>query len=421
MKKMTFTCKLAVAQTTPGTGKVRMDYNIVAAGLAQDADGLAFDVHSLYAHLLPLGDRRARRGRRYELALILLLVVLAKLAGEDKPRGIAEWARARTALFVQAFGLRQPRLPCANTYRLTLSQRVPADELEVRFQQFLAQLARPGPGAHIALDGKTVRGTIPTGDSRGLHLLAAYVPAQGLVLMQVAVAGNENEISAAPRVLEGLDLQGKIVTGDALLAQRALSRQVLAAGGDYVWTVKDNQPTLLADIAELFEPTTPLSKGFNSGPTDFRHAQTVNTGHGRIETRRLTASSLLGELSDWPGLAQVFRLERQARLVAQGTTRHEVVYGVTSLTAAVASPARLLAVVREHWQIENSLHYRRDVTFHEDAGRSKSWNLAQALAAIHNLVLGLLTHAGHTNVAQARRHYAAHPDEALRLLLACPT
>lgn len=418
---MTFTGTLMVAQTTPDTGKVNMDYSIVADRLSQDADGLVFDVQSLYMHLLSIVDRRKRRGCRYPLAVILLLVVLAKLAGEDKPCGIAEWARTRAALFVKALALPRPTLPCANTYRLTLSQTVMADELDAHFQQFLAHLPRPGPGAHIALDGKTVRGTIPTGDSRGLHLLAAYVPAQGVVLLQVAVDGKENEISAAPRVLNGLDLQGKIVTGDAMLAQRALSRQVVAAAGDYLWTVKDNQPTLRADIAELFEPTTPLGKGFNIGPTDFRRAQTVNTGHGRIETRTLTASSLLGALSDWPGLAQVFRLERHARLVARGTTRHEVVYGVTSLTSQAASPARLLELVRQHWGIENGLHYRRDVTFREDAGRTKSWNLAHALATIHNLVLALLLHAGHSNLAQARRHYAAHPDDALRLLLARPT
>lgn len=398
-----------------------MDYSTVAAGLPQDADGLVFDVHSLYAHLLTLHDRRQRRGRRYELALILLVVVLAKFAGEDKPRGIAEWARARAALLVEAFGLPRPTLPCANTYRLTLSQIVTADELQAHVQGFLAHLPRPGPGAHLALDGKTVRGTIAPGDSRGLHLLAAYVPAQGLVLRQVAVDGKENEISAAPRVLDGLDLQGKIVTGDAMLAQRSLSAQVVAAGGDYVWTVKDNHPTLRADITELFEPTAPLAKGFNTGPTDFRRAQTVGTSHGRIETRTLIASSLLGDLHDWPGLAQVFRLERTAHLVAQATTRHEVVYGITSLPPRAAPPARLLDLVRQHWGIENGLHYRRDVTFGEDAGRTKHWNLAHALAVIHNLVLALLLHAGHTNLAQARRHYAAHPDDALRLLLARPS
>jgi len=398
-----------------------MDYSIAAESLVHDADGLVFDVHSLYAHLLEIADRRKERGCRYSLALILLLIVLAKMGGEDKPKGIADWARTRAALFVKVFGLSRPTLPCANTYRHTLGQLVAAEDLEAHVQRFLAQLPGPGRGEQIALDGKTLRGTIPTGDSKGLHLVAAYGPAHSLVLKQVVVDGKENEISAAPRVLESLDLQGKVVSGDAMFAQRDLSQQVVAAGGDYVWTVKDNQPQLRGDIEELFTPTVPLSKGFNTGPTDFRHAQTINLGHGRIEKRTLTASSQLQGLSDWPGLAQVFRVERLTELVAPGKTRGEVGYGVTSLSAQAAPAGRLLQLVRQHWGIENGLHYRRDVTFREDAGRTKNWNLAQAFAVIHNLVLALLTHAGHTNLAQARRHYSAHPDQALRLLCAAPT
>lgn len=312
-------------------------------------------------------------------------------------------------------------MPCANTYRRTPSRSATAEALDAQVARYLARLPAVAAGTHIVLDGKTVRGTIPTGESQGLHLLAAYVPAHGRVLQQVAVEGKENEISAAPRVLEGLDLQGKVVTGDALFAQRGLSRQVVAAGGDYVWTVKDNQPTLRADIAELFTPTAPLAKGFNTGPTDFRRAQTVGTGHGWIEARTLTVSSLLGDLHNWPDLAQVLRLERTTTLVASGHVRQEVVYGITSLTAEAASPARMLELVRAHWGIENGLHYRRDVTFHEDAGRTLTRPLVHALAAIHNLLLGLLPRTGQPDLAQARRHFAAHPDDALRLLLAHPS
>jgi hypothetical protein len=244
-----------------------------------------FDVHSLYAHLLGVVDRR---GRRYTLALILLLVVLAKLGGEDKPNGIAARVRARKAFLIKAFDLCRTQMPCANTYRAVLSEGVAAAE-------------------------------------QGLHLLAAYLLGRGLVLMQVAVDGRENEITAAPRVLEMLDLQRKIVTGDALLAQRELSKQIVAAGGDYLWTVKDNQPQLRADSQHPFEPDVQLTKGFNTGPTDFHTARTVTTGHGRIETRTLTASSLLNPSSDWPGLGQVFKLERETRLLARGLIRREVV------------------------------------------------------------------------------------------------
>jgi predicted transposase YbfD/YdcC len=236
----------------------------------------------------------------------------------------------------------------------------------------------------------------------------------------VEVDPSTNEIGTAPLVLKALDLKGKIITGDALFAQRELSLLIGQAEGDYVWTVKDNQPKLRAAIEQLFEPDTSVIKGFSAGPTDYQTAQTINKGHGRIETRTLTVTSQLQETSDWPYLAQVFRLERTTQLLAPGTQRGETVYGLTSLTAQQASPARLLALVRTHWSIENELHYRRDVTFQEDATRLKAWNAAQVLATLNNLVLALLLQPGHGSVPQARRHYAAHPDEALKLVLSAP-
>lgn len=147
----------------------------------------------------------------------------------------------------------------------------------------------------------------------------------------------------------------------------------------------------------------------------------MNSGHGRIEIRAIVTSSALKETSDWPYLEQVFKLEREARIQASGVVRRDVVYGVTSLTPARASPARLLELVRGHWGIENGLHYRRDVTLKEDACRVKDWTVAHALAILNNLVPGLLLRGGNRNAARARRRYAAHPDEGLALLLRGPT
>jgi predicted transposase YbfD/YdcC len=407
------------AKTNITLRKVTMDYSILAQNLAQDADGVLFDVHSLYAHFLQLGDRRGRRGRRYALALILVAIVLAKLGGEDKPSGIAEWVRARGAFFIEAFDLQRPTMPGHNTYRRVLQRGVGVEELERGIRDYVQAWPEVGAATRITLDGKTLRGTLAFGEARGLHLLAAYLPGAGVVLFQVAVEVKANEITAAPKVLKMLDLQGKIVTGDALLAQRALSLLIVGAGGHYLWTVKDNQPQLQQDIQVLFEPVT-CAPGFSPAPTDFRTAQTINTGHGRIEKRTLTTSSLLKGTTDWPGLEQVFKLEREVTVPAQGTHRHETVYGVTSLPANRAGPRCLLDIVREHWSQENGLHYRRDVTLHEDAGRFSDWTGAEVMALLNNLVLALLLRGGKTNAAQERRHYAAHPDEALKRLLAAP-
>lgn len=397
-----------------------MDYSTLALRLEGGDEGFVISLNSLYARWCSLSDARKAKGKRYPLALVLVGLVVAKLAGADKPQAIAEWVAERAALFVETFELKWATMPSHHTYRRVMRQAIEISELDQTAQAFLAELPQTGVPVQICLDGKTLRGTIGCGKSRGLHLLAAYWPGTGLVLCQVAVDPSTNEIGAAPQVLKMLDLKGKIITGDAIFAQRELSLQIGQAGGDYVWTVKDNQPKLRADIEKLFEPDVSVVKGFSAGPTDYQSAQTINKGHGRIETRTLTVTSQLQETSDWPYLAQVFRLERATQLLAPGTQRRETVYGMTSLTAQQASPARLLALVRTHWSIENELHYRRDVTFQEDATRLKVWNAAQVLAIINNLVLALLVRAGHSSVPQARRHYAAHPDEALKLVLSAP-
>lgn len=397
-----------------------MDYSTVAQPLEGAANGFVFSLNSLYARLSQLTDWRRRQGTRYPLAFALTVIAVAKLAGADKPQQIADWVAERAELFAKTFELKRPDMPHHNTYRRILQQWVDPAELEHILDNFLAELPQTGVPVQVALDGKTLRGTLAWGQTRGLHLLAAYWPEAGLVLAQVAVDPTTNEIGAAPLVLKSLDLKGKIITGDAMFAQRDLSLLIGQAGGDFVWTVKDNQPTLRADIEKLFEPDTSLIAGFSSGPTDERSAQLVNKGHGRIETRTITVTSQLQESSDWPYLAQVFRLERVAQLTARSITRQETVYGLTSLTAAQASPQRLSELVRAHWQIENGLHYRRDVTLQEDATRMKSWRAAQVLALLNNLVLTLLVRAGYRSLPQARRHYDAHPDAAIQLLVGPP-
>jgi predicted transposase YbfD/YdcC len=279
-------------------------------------------------------------------------------------------------------------------------------------------LSAPGAGQsqHVTLDGKKLRGVVPVDDGRGTYLLAVYLPAEGLVLYQVAIDDKSNEIPAAPQALKRLNLQGKIVTADALHTQRELSLVVVEAGADYVWTAKDNQPTLRRDIGQLFEPETCLP-GTRRVINDLRTAETTEKHHGRLETRRLTASSLLAEGSDWPHLAQVFKLERTVYLLKTGQVRREVVYGLTSLTAQVASPHRLLELVRGHWGIENKLHWRRDVLLQEDRTRTKSAPFGQAIACLNNLVIGLVCRLGWQNLTQARRHFDAHPDDAFKVVM----
>jgi predicted transposase YbfD/YdcC len=260
------------------------------------------------------------------------------------------------------------------------------------------------------LDGKTLRATIALGETNGVHLLAAYQADQGQVLAQAAVGSKTNEIGAARALLEQLDLSGAVVTGDAMHAQRQLSSQIVEAGGDYFWWVKQNQPSLLADLELLFAEEY-VSAGWSGLEVDFTTAQSADKGHGRIELRELTASSLLQDYVDWPYLAQVVRVSRTR--ITKLKTEHEVSYGISSLPASVADTARLLTICRAHWRIENGLHYRRDVTLEEDASQVRVGQAPEVLAALNNLVCALCARAKVSNLAAFQRFVARQLDRWL--------
>jgi predicted transposase YbfD/YdcC len=393
-----------------------MHDNIAAVSLAAIEEAFFFDVGSLYDQLEKLKDRRDPRGVRYPLAIALVFIILAKLAGEDEPHGFAQWVALRKELLCEALHFQRGSVPHEMTYSRILGQAVDVEELQQAVSEFLLATTNAAPGVEINLDGKAVRGTIPSGQTQGLHLLAAYLPDAGVVLMQMQVGAKDNEISAAPRLLKAIDLQGKVVTGDAMFAQRELSRQVIEAGGDYVWSVKENQPSLRAAIESLFEieeGQTALRPMVN----DLRRAETTDKQHGRLEQRRITTSSLLAGQVDWPGLGQVFRIEREVEEVTTGKKRCETVYGVTSLSDEQASAERLLKLVRKHWMIENGLHYRRDRTLREDYCRLRRGEAAQAMAVINNLIVGLALRQGFKYLPDARRKYNAQPLEGLKLIL----
>jgi predicted transposase YbfD/YdcC len=379
-------------------------------------DGFACDLNSLYAALTKLKDQRDARGLRYRLVTVLVFIVLAKLCGEDHLRGIAQWVRLRREVLADALKLAKPQAPHATTYSRVLKEAVDIKQFEQVVAQFFKAQPKAGRSVHICLDGKILRATIPAGRTHGVHLVAAYLPEEGWVLLQVDAS--RGELPAAMQIVKSIDLRGKIVTGEALFAQRHLSTWIVGLGGDYIWTVKDNQSQLYHDIETLFAPDERVP-GFSQGRLDFRTVQKWNKTHGRLECRTLSASSMLKDFANWPHAEQVFRLERYCERVRDGKITVEVRYGVTSLAASEANADRLLQEVRTHWQIENGLHYRRDDTLHEDRCRLTGHG-AHAMAVINNLVLGLLRRRGITDVPTARRTYAARLNEAVVLVLEAP-
>lgn len=375
-----------------------------------------FDVGSLYAKFRELRDTRKPKGLRYRLEVILVGMVLAKICGEDTPSGIAEWAKHRTDLLCEALKLERKTMPHHSTYRRILEEVICVEELEQMMSAVWSEKRFFGKQVLLAIDGKVLRGTLNE-DQAGVYLLAAYLPAQGLVLMEVEVAGKGHEIEAAPKVLQSMDLREKVVMGDALHTQRKVSIQIVEAGGDYIWLAKGNQPQMEEDIRLWFEPDPTPIPGMAYLPKDFETTQTMNKAHGRIEQRTLTVSSQLKDFLDWPYLEQVFKLERRFTFLKTGKVQEQVVYGFTSLSREETHPSKLLTLIRSYWGIENGLHYRRDVTLQEDRTRMTKRNTGRVMACLNNLVLGLLVgKLKFRSLPSARRYFAAFPTRALALL-----
>lgn len=378
-------------------------------------NGVEFDVGSVYARLEKLTDVRKAKGKRYSLTTILMIVFMAKLCGEDKPLGIADWAKNRQTELVKLLGLKRNSMPNHNTYRRILAYVLYANEIE----RLVGEYNQAGEhGAVYALDGKAIRGMRKKDETISEYALSVCDVAQGKVMSQVQIGRKENEISKAATAIKVVKIAGKVVTGDAMHTQKGFSRQILDGRGDFLFPVKENQGKLYKSIQELFAPEYPRP-GFGKIKTDFQTAHKVDKGHGRLEVRTIQTSEMLNSYSAWPGLAQVYRLERTIQYWRSGKcyrTTCEVEFGITSLSRQQSSAAQLLEMRRAHWGIEAGLHYRRDVTLKEDATRMTVGNTGIIMASINNLVLALIRQAKFHNAAQARRWFAANLSRSFSLL-----
>lgn len=377
---------------------------------------------TLLASFASIPDPRRRQGTRFALAAILALAVAAILSNHLSVLAIAEWGASQSPDLLRQLGFPDATTPHQSTIQRLLCRLDPAHLSTALTHHFAAtQLAgwRPRGSQGVAIDGKAQRGRLACDPNAGtIHALSAFCHEQGIVLAQAPIEATgdkaQAELSVAPALIERLDWRGRVFTGDALFCQRNLCRQVVDAGGDYLLLVKENQPTLFEDIRLLFDPplpTLPL--------TDRREASTREHGHGRHnDVRHLVASTDLVGYSDWPALAQVFRLERTWQ---EGGQSHRVVqYGITSLPPQIADTARLLALKRGHWQIENGLHFVKDVTLGEDRSLIHTGKAPAVMATLRDLSVSLLRRGGIRQIAKQLRHHSRQPEAAVALITGYP-
>ena len=374
--------------------------------------------------LAEIPDFRKAKGKRHPLSAILALACAAMICGYQSYGAISEWGRNYDRRFTKALGFIHKKTPCAATLH-TIFRNIDVKLLELKLgiwaesilshslsQEHEAIADEAVADEAVAIDGKTLRGSLKQ-EADITHLLSAVSHKLGLTLAQCSVdfkdGDKTNEIGVMPEVLQNLVLKGRIITADAMHTQRETCQTIVDGDGDYVIVVKDNQHNLLDDVMTTFH-------GPFSSMLEKSHDTTVDAGHGRIEKRCLTASDELPHYMDWPGLEQVFMVERSTTVKKTGEYYAETVYGITSLTPEQADASRLNSLVRGHWHIENRSHWVRDVTFEEDRSQVRSGNIPQVMAALRNTVIGLMRWAGETNMAAARRRFAAKPRLALKLI-----
>ena len=395
-----------------------MEYSTLKPWQEIGETGIVHVGDSIYGRMHHVTDPRGAKGKRYSLVMLVTVILLAKLAGKDKPDEIADWAKNHAEELEKLLKLKRSWMPSHSTIRRMFQGTLSEAEIDQLVQEYNQQ-EQTGKGEVLAMDGKALRGTRIAGQERNDHVLSIYEVQDQCVLAQQTVETKENEIVAAPRVLDRVPLAGKIVTGDAMHTQKAVSEQIVKGEGDYLWPVKENQPRLYEDIQRLFAPDHP-KPGFGKIQTDFLSASKTNYGHGRLEKRTIQTSAMLNDYLDWYGVGQVYRLQREISWLRQGKvykTSHEIEFGITSISQEEASPAKLLQVRRNHWFVETGLHYRRDVTFREDATRMTIGASGRVLATVHNLLIGLIKRAGYDNAAKARRRFEGHLEDAFRLLI----
>ncbi|WP_275677185.1 MULTISPECIES: ISAs1 family transposase [unclassified Streptomyces] len=344
-------------------------------------------------------DPRRRRGVRHPAAALIAVAVCAVVAGARGFTAIGEWAQDAGAVALRRLGLERGAMDESTLRRLFA--RLDADRLDTLLGAWAAtRSARVAGRRVIAIDGKTVRGA-RDGDAAAPHLVAALAHGSGAVLGQVAVREKSNEIPAARDLLGVLDLDGAVVTMDALHTQHDTATLVIEAGADYVLTVKANQKTLYARLKALPWARIPA-------------ASRTDRGHGRRATRTVKAVDVPAWI-DFTGAAQVAQLRRT--VTRKGKRTVEIIYLVTSADARTAPAEVLAAWVQSHWEIENRLHWVRDVTFDEDRSQVRTGNAPRVMAGLRNTAITLLRLHGHHNIAAALRHHARDTDRPINLLL----
>ena len=346
----------------------------------------SFDITSKFQeYFTQVKDPRVERTRWHSLTDIITIAILAVIAGAQGWEDIEEYGLNKQE-WLETFLELPFGIPSPDTIRRVF-EKINPKEFEQCFRRWVQALVEKLGVEVIAIDGKNHRGSYDRASQlKALHMVSAWSNEHRLVLGQTKVSAKSNEITAIPALLEMLDISGCIITIDAMGTQKSIAQKIIAANADYVLSLKDNHPTLHQEVKNWFEAT--LAQGFFG--VDVSISQRVEKGHHRIETRKVYTVPLsylpaLHEQDLWAGLTTIVMVVRSIQ--HWNKTTHEVQFYITSL----ASDANKIgSAIRQHWGIENSVHWTLDVTFGEDECRIRSLHSPQNFALLRRIALNAL-------------------------------
>jgi predicted transposase YbfD/YdcC len=346
-------------------------------------------IDQMFSYFAVIHDpRRQHPTTLHSLEAIITTAILATICGAHNWVEIEQWGQAHHQWLAEFLDL-QHGIPSHDTFGRVFALLDPT-RLQQAFTAWMSALADRAEEV-IALDGKTIRRSLDRADGKGaIHVVSAWASTNELVLAQFKVDDKSNEITALPELLALLNLQGRVVTIDAMGCQVEIARQIIDQGGAYVLSLKENQPGLHGDCAALFtwlRGPHPLDEEVVLG-----YYEQVDGGHGRIETRKVWSTEALAGLETcerWPGLATLVMVEATRQLGDRESLERR--YYLSSLPGTTDNDAkRLNGVIRTHWEIENRVHWVLDVAMGEDTNRTRKGESAQNLALIRKLALNLL-------------------------------
>jgi len=370
-------------------------------------------------HFAELEDPRSTVNRRHPLVSVVVIAVMAVLAGASGPTAVAEWAARKEEFLREALDLPNG-VPRKDVFRRVLMALKPA-AFRACFANWLGSLRAEAAAATgveqpiLAVDGKTARRSHDRKNGLGaLHSVTVWASEFGLSLGQVACAEKSNEITAIPEILRLVDIRGAIITIDAMGAQKAIAAEIVDGGGDYVLALKGNQEALHQAVIDH------IDEQLEGELEDAQELVTTEEGHGRVETRtylQLPAPEALPGFTLWEALKTIAIVTSLCH--RDGKETIEVRYYISSLAMGVKNLAR---AVRGHWGIENSCHWVLDVTYREDESRIREQSLRQNMAWLNRFTLSLLKqHRDRKSIAMRRRCCGWNENYLLQVLAATNT